>query len=92
LERETIKIKVMNNKVLVFGIGVAFGYLLGRELMGKGTTIPQIQTQTQTKSQKEIDCENQLGDQLAVVRMTADALESYKKEFMAKCLNEKATA
>jgi hypothetical protein len=86
----------MNNKVLIFGIGVAFGYLLGRELMGKGITTPQMQTQTQTqtqtKSQKEIDCENQLNDQLAVVRMTADALESYKKEFMAKCLNEKATA
>jgi hypothetical protein len=84
----------MNNKVLIFGIGVAFGYLLGRELMGKGITTPQMQTQTQTqtKSQKEIDCENQLGDQLAVVRMSAEALESYKKEFMAKCLNEKATA
>jgi hypothetical protein len=83
----------MNNKVLIFGIGVAFGYLLGRELMGKGITTPQMQTQTQTqtKSQKEIDCENQLNDQLAVVRLSAEALESYKKEFMAKCLNEKAT-
>ena len=82
----------MNNKFWVFGIGVAFGYLLGREILGKGITLPRIEAQTTIKSQKEIDCESKLAEQLAVVKMSPDALETYKKEYMRDCLNENITA
>jgi hypothetical protein len=82
----------MNNKVLIFGIGVAFGYLLGRELMGKGITLPKIEAQTVVKSQKELNCEKELEQQLQVIKLGSEtSLSEYKKEFMRDCLNKNAT-
>jgi hypothetical protein len=68
-------------KVLIFLAGAAVVYFI----MNRPKAVASVPVPSSDPKDIE-DCQRHLGFELQVMRLSAEAMEQYKKDFMARCL------
>ena len=75
-------------KLLIFGAGAVAGYLLYKQFSKKQEATETTTTTGQPSAQTDAiatECQAMLDERLKVVRMSADAIDTFKKQFLLDC-------